>query len=241
MSDNQPLAINTKRAIVHSLLFALQKLKLPISEANEQIIREYSELLNTESDDLQHHKKETNKLIPLKTYQTRVLRKFGADSKEHLLTTLYSELPLRDNFGKLHIVHKQSDVDDNGDYILIPSKGKGRVFIRHYKTVGKYGPFEEQLSDPLTNLVRSYIKNNRLVEYLFNKNQGPSITAMSKQVITPREQRLMGGESISSTLFRKMVVSSLDWSASAEERTALARTMKHSVRVQRTYHRAPSK
>jgi len=61
---------------------------------------------------------------------------------------------------------------------------------------------------------------------------------MSQAVITPEEIAAMGGESLGSSLFRKLAVSQLDRTATAEERTKLARQMGHSSRTQRNYSRS---
>jgi len=206
-------------------------LNLPITKRiKDHYIHQFN-IIKIASNDEITDKQEKTSIISFKDYLQKIKDKFGTDSKEYVLSSLYFEVTLRDDF-ILKIVGTIKDANDkNENYIVVPKRENITVLINHYKTSDKYGAIKVKLSTFLSKMIRIFIKDKNLNnnDYLFgNKPLTQFVTKMNKTI------GVQGGINN----FRKMSVSDLlNSEPSAEKRAELAESMKHSIIVQTKYLR----
>ena len=176
-------------------------------------------------------KKQTEVVLKYSAYLKIIQTEFGKDSEQFLITSLYNEMPLRDDF-QLEIVKTVADAsDDDLQYIVIPTNVKTRItiIINKYKTASKYGQIKETVSVALSGLIRKFIasKDRTYGDFLFGtrKQNTDFVSKMNAQV------NIKGGIN----LIRHMISSSFDYTAG--ERQALASRMKHSPLMSLNYIR----
>jgi hypothetical protein len=230
-SDGTEYAVNTKKALYQMILYLIDKLQLPITKT---IKDKYSEQFNTlkiKSNDETKDKQETTTIETFDKYLEKIKSTFGGLSKEYVLSSLYKEVTLRDDFVLLIVPSIQSIDDNDLNYIVIPKTRELTLIINQYKTSNKYGQIKVKLSLPLSNLIRKYIQKETLLDgdYLFgNKNLTSFVSKMNKEI----------GIKGSISYFRQMSVSDLlRTSPSAEERQALSAKMAHAPLTQIKYLR----
>ena len=227
--NSQPYSVNTKKSLFQMIIYLIDKLQLPISAKIKQQYLKQFDISKISSNDHTKEKQE-NILIPsFNDYLKSVREKFGSDSKEFVLSSLYHELTLRDDY-QLKIISSSKEATDNKEnYIIVPKTSALTLIINHYKTSKKYGQIKAKLSLELSKMIRKYIKRENLVfgDFLFgNKPLTSFVTKFNKQI------HINGGIS----LFRMMSVSDLlKNNPSAEERQKLAELMKHAPLTQLKY------
>ena len=163
---------------------------------------------------------------------------FGKNSKEYIISLLYKEVPVRDDF-YLQILSKNFVFEDeNNEHIdntiFVPKKSNLIITIYSYKTQKLYGILRFKLSKKLSDLIREYVKRKKLNigDFLFGKQETNSdfVSKMNKSI------GLSGNGGIN--YYRKMTISALMKTIpSPEERVALAKKMGHSPVAQLKYVR----
>lgn len=86
---------------------------------------------------------------------------------------MYNEIPARDNFGNLDIVHTLRKNDNTKqNYLVLPRNKVAplKVVIQTYKTVARYGVKIIYLSAELSSIIRQYITEKKLTTKLFPTN-----------------------------------------------------------------------
>jgi hypothetical protein len=160
--------------------------------------------------------------------------KFGKNSKENIILSLFIEAPKRDDF-HLKIVENKNQIIDKTNYIIVPkNKSKNiQLYIQTHKTSGKYDAQYENITKALSAEIRQYIDDKKLNynDYLFNKKIQPDIKRMFLAVNKPK---LNGVNQL-----RHLVISNTlnQPNITLEEANRLAQTMKHSVKTQASYRR----
>jgi len=223
---------NTKRGLVQICLFMITNFKLVINQKSLKEMKIYFDTLKVVANE-ENDVKVENEIIPTWMCLLESLKiKFGANSKIYVLASLYKELTLRDDF-ILKIVSKLPK-DETNNYIVL-GKTNHTIVINNYKTRLKHGVIKQRLSKKMSQLLSSYITENKLNEndYLFgDSKQSPFIKASLAKV----------GIEGSSNLFRHMsITEELAKTKTPEERVRLADKMKHSVQVQSKYMRKNEK
>jgi hypothetical protein len=225
-------AVNSKKSYIDSVLKAIDTLGIKV---DKKPYTEYKARLGIMSSDEHAVKKATEKVEDINTYLTNVETKFGKSSKEYVLSRLYDEAPLRDDFHQLIIIQTENKADDkNKNYIKIPRAGLGRVIANDYKTAKKFGTIKIDLTIGLTNLIRQYMKDNDIGygQGLFGdkKRLSAFVSTMNKSM------GYKGGIS----LFRKMKISTLldgERITDAKLRQDLSNKMGHAPATQLQYLR----
>jgi len=241
--NDEPYSINTKKSLFQMVLYVIDKLHLPITKKiKNQYIKQF-DISKIASSDENVEKQENTTIISFDDYLQKVKDEFGTDSKQFVLSCLYREITLRDDF-ILKIVSSTKNADSIDDnYIVVPKKDSLTIIINNYKTSDKYGQIKAKLSINLSKLIRNFIKvrasgtssGSQNVEklkyddYLFgSKNLTTFVTKMNKKI----------GISGGINNYRKMSVSDLlRNNPSPQERAELSASMAHSPIVQTRYLR----
>ena len=179
----------------------------------------------------------TSKVMDMKDFLNQIEDRFGAKSKQFALFSLYSEAALRDNFSKLEIfngtVKDFKAIDDKiTNYIIIPKTGAMSLNMNKYKTVKKYGVLEIKLSAALSSVLRNYIKEHKIKDYLFGNNKTGLSSYISKSL---DEANIKRDKNQAINYLRHMKASQLDLTAA--ERVKLSMIMAHSPLTSLTYVR----
>lgn len=232
INDATQFSVNTIKLIYQTILKVIDLMELDIDKKN--YIKQF-ELFKIKSIDENKVKQETMPTISFDKYLKMVQSQFGIDSKMYLLALFYDFITLRDDFSNLIIVDKVSDItaDVDKNYIFVPSKGLCILRINSYKTDKKYGVIHKNLSVPISDMVRRYIKNNTMNngDFLFGRNVGNYISVNNK---------LLNPEFEGINFLRHIKVSDLlnKSDVTPEEKLSLSMEMKHSPIVQSNYKRA---
>jgi hypothetical protein len=171
-ADGTEYSVTTHLGWMRTLLFCFDN-GLIKSPSPKQMAILQVEYQNTKiiSDDRQLAIKTEKEILSFADYKQKVLEKYGVESKEWLITSLYYEYTARDDF-HLKLVNQMADTNDTEiNYLVIPMKKSSccKVVLNHYKSVNQYGRQEQLLSKPLTLLLKSYIERNgiKFGDYLF--------------------------------------------------------------------------
>jgi hypothetical protein len=89
-----------------------------------------------------------------------VKERFGVDSKEYLLVSLWRNMPYRDD---LHALVINPDDKSKGNFICI-DENTATVVIHDHKTSAQWGPKKDVLDDDVRDLARRYIEAHDLVD-----------------------------------------------------------------------------
>ena len=224
-------SVNTKKALYQMIIYLIDKLNFPISAKIKQKYIQQFEIFKINSNDETVQKQETAQIPSFSDYLQNIKNEYGLESKIYVLSKLYEEVTLRDDF-MLIIKPTIKDADDDDfNYIVIPKKENLTLIVNQYKTSDKYGQIKVKLSLPLSKIIRKYVEREKLNydEFLFgDKPLSSFVSKMNKKI------GIIGGIS----LFRQMSVSDLlKTKPTAQQRQKLADTMKHSPIVQLRYLR----
>tara|TARA_R110002167_G_scaffold12566_1_gene53468 strand:- start:145 stop:1131 length:987 start_codon:yes stop_codon:yes gene_type:complete len=153
----------------------------------------------------------------------------------YLLFSIYSRLPLRNDVSEMTITTKRlynklSDKDKEENNYLVVEKNKMFFVLNQFKTSKKYKELDIDIPKDLEKIFRFYIKINGLSngDVLFSSTTGTPLSrnALSQLFIKTSKKYL--GKSISTTMLRKIVLSS-KFSDVKEEQKEMAKITGHSV------------
>jgi hypothetical protein len=226
-------SVNTKKALYQMIIYLIDKLHLPISTKIKQQYIQQFEVYKINSNDETIQKQETTQIPSFSDYLQKIKNEYGLESKIYVLSKLYEEVTLRDDF-ILKIkktIQKAEEDDDNSNYIVIPKKENLTLIVNRYKTFEKYKQIKVKLSLPLSKIILMFFEREKIPYdgYLFgDKLLSSFVSNMNRKV------GITGGIS----LYRQMSVSDLlKTKPTAQARQKLAETMKHSPIVQLRYLR----
>jgi hypothetical protein len=168
-------------------------------------------------------------IVTFDEYVKKIEDTFGVDSKEYLITSIYKEVPVRDDL-QLKIVNSIKETSDKDtNYLVLTQSPKGRIIINRFKSEEKHEPADVILSTSLTNKIKKFVNAKKDKTYLFSdKLLSTFVSKMNKAI------GLKGGIS----LFRHMIVEDfLKTARTPEERVEMAAKMKHSPVAQLHYLR----
>lgn len=233
--SGEPYSVNSRKAFFELLVLLRDKLGVTVPQKANALLNAKFNEYKIMSDDYNKGTRGTKfgSTLSFADYLAKVETEFGKSSKAYLISKIYDEFTLRDDFA-LKIVEKlpppMKDNDkDEGNYLVIPKKGKVLIVIRSYKTSEKYGEIKESPSSELTGLIKDYIKtkNLKVDSYLFGKGtQSDFVSKQNKKM----------GLSGSITQFRNMKENDLERTLpTAAARAELAEKLKHSPIAQRWY------
>ena len=180
-----------------------------------------------------------NAVISFTTYMDNVLEKYGEDSMEFLIISLYDENKLRDDYHELKIITSEREIDATvkANYLINP-RGQTvqcKIIIQNYKIAKKNGDLQATLSKGLTKLVRKYIETHQLTDKLFPQYFGKGLSSVVSRMSKAQGITERGGVNY----LRHAKVSTLlnSMNVTPEERVELSTRMGHSVNIQAEYNR----
>ena len=232
-----PYSPASKLKMVQLLLLLIEHLPVAVPPATLQLYRNgYKENKIEETDARAAREKElASAVMPYGKYKREVSRIFGAASKEAMLVDLYGEVPCRDNYGSMTIVHHGAKLAAGRNYVVAPETENGTytIVLQNYKTSGKYGRLDAELTPGLSNQVRTYIRNNNLKVggHLFgDKKLSGFVGGINRALGIPKSAINYIRHSIISTAFT-------DTTMTASKRRVLLERMGHSIEMQVSYKR----
>jgi hypothetical protein len=180
---NKSYSINTIKQTLQVLLIIINKiLKNDPTYSNmnfEKIIdkisskfQEYKELSSIENNE-----KVDKEVVPtFQQYLEKVKNLFGTESKEYLVSLLYSIFTVRDNFKNMKLIRTEADNDGVNNFIFF-FNNQFKIFINKFKTQGSYKKlmyvYNPKNADEqeLKKLMNNYINKNLIMygDYIFGK------------------------------------------------------------------------
>lgn len=229
-----PYGTSTLLGIFQIILVIIDQMKLNIDKQPYHNEFEIKKIMSADEKAQRQENENVDAVYTFKAYLQKVKSAFGENSKEYLLSSMYNELTIRDDYA-VKIISNADDANDNKtiNYIVVSDKTPVHVIINAYKTSKKYGVIKYTYSKALSNRIRAYIDDNLLEEgeYLFgDKVLSSFISGMNKKI----DKDIKGGVNN----MRHMKVSDeIKTIKTPAERLALANKMNHSPVTQLWYVR----
>jgi hypothetical protein len=231
--NGDPYRVNTKKGLYQMIVWIIDNLHIPISKSIKKYYNQQFEIYKIHSSDETIEKQETTQIPTFSDYLQKNKDEYGVGSKIYVLSRLYEEVTLRDDF-MLIIKPTIKDADDDSfNYIVVPKKENLTLIVNQYKTSDKYGQIKVKLSLPLSKTIRKYIEREKLSydEYLFgDKPLSSFVSKMNKKI------GITGIKAIN--LYRNLSVTDLlNTKPTAQARQKLSSQMAHAPLTQIKYLR----
>lgn len=161
----------------------------------------------------------------------------------YTLFSIYTRLPLRNDLAGMSVINKRdynklSDEDKKEHNYMVINKNNMYMVLNQYKTSSKYKELNIDIPKDLEKILRQYIKINGM-GVLFKSGTGTPLSRNALTQLLIKTTKKYMGKSISSTMLRKIYLSS-KYSAVKEEMENDSKIMAHSVDVaQSTYIKKP--
>ena len=232
--DNKLYKLNTKKNILESVLFCLDNFDIKISsELRTKYQNFYGKIKLMSNDELNDKQNnDDHSIITWKEYESKIKNRFGIQSKEYLIISLYGECNARDDFNLFIIDDIELVKDDITKNYLVRKDDLFTICMQHYKTSKNKQPIFINLSTELNILLTNYIKTNNIYDRLFPTKTGinsPFISAMNKKIDVSGSINMIRHIIISSNLNSNSIT--------PEERVDLANNSFHSINTQIDYKR----
>jgi hypothetical protein len=234
-NSDGPYSINSRKTMYQMILKLITTFELPISDSIKNQYKEKFEELKLESIDETKEKTVSadKKVMRFESYLSQVKEKFGEDSKEFIIASLYNLYGFRDDLQLKISTKKPTDTEEN--YIVIPRMNISPhyIILNQYKTSKKNGSQMIPIPAELAKLIRKYARDNSLTadSYLFgNKSLSIFIKKFNEKLGLP----------ITINTYRQMRISSAlssDVKPSAKHRIKIAKEMNHSAMASEKYIR----
>jgi len=228
-------AVNSKIGLYQVILYIIDSFKLNIDKEpyNKQRL-----LLKIKDED----RVEANKDKLVSNWPEvldKVKSKYGEDSKEFLIMSLYQRIPARDDF-QLLVTDKLDDYDDKINYLVLRMGKSSKIILHHFKTADKYGKASFVLSKELSILINKYCIKNKIFlnDYLFGNRAQTGFVSKILKSIGFDDEMIYNKTGIS--FLRKITVSNTPID-SPEQKLDLANKMGHSTNTQKGYKSKISK
>ena len=221
---------SSKKSVYQLILWMVDNLNIKISDTIKQKYKDEFEVKKVENSDENKTIQENKEIIPMSKYLGQIKKTHGVNSMAHVISSLYNEVPVRDDF-QLEIVKKEKDaVDNTKNYYVANTNPK--IILHVYKTSKKYGKDKYDISPKLKTMIDKYMKSNNIKvgDYLFgDKKLSAYITKMNNEA----------GYEFSINEFRHMKASELynNPKTTARDKLLLSKLMKHSPEMGSKYVR----
>jgi hypothetical protein len=165
--NNTTYSINSKKGYIQSILYVVDKLGINLNNKIKNVYIDKFNSLKIQSSK-QSEEKNNDTIIDFITYLDLVKTHFGEYSKNYVISKLYEEVPVRDDFHLKIVNNDIQNEDDTNNYLILPSKNnittknKMIVVINEYKTKNLYGTLKFVLSKQLQNIILKYINDNKI-------------------------------------------------------------------------------
>lgn len=232
IGNKEPYSLNSKKSIYQAIIKLNNILNLNIPKEDHDLYMKQFDILKVDSKKQTTQRANDEEVIDFDTYLNTVKETFGQDSKEYLIAELYHFRGFRDDL-QFKILEKETDMNEE-NYIIVPTNKRTNctIVLNTYKTHQKYGQIIIKVPLYLSNLIKNYIKNNK-IEYgnhLFKQAKLSRFIALfNKKLNLP----------ITINTLRQMRISKYHnkRELTTEEEVDLAREMHHSVSSSAGYKR----
>tara|TARA_R110000824_G_scaffold33208_5_gene106574 strand:+ start:82 stop:1044 length:963 start_codon:yes stop_codon:yes gene_type:complete len=192
---------------------------------------ELFKMINRMGDDLKSIKKK--KIEELSVKDKALLQAF-------IMFNIYSRLPFRNDVSGMIAINKRaynnlSEEDKEKDNYLVVGKDNMFFVINKFKTSARYEEIKVDIPPDLKKVLRYYLKINGMGILFTGSNGKPMTRNGVTQLLTRYSQKYMDGKKISTTILRKVYLSS-KYSAVKDEMAADAKMMGNSVGVQQSVY-----
>ena len=163
--------------------------------------------------------------------------------QSYILFNIYTRLPLRNDLAGMEAINKRaynklSEEDKKEKNYLVVNKNKMFMVLNNYKTSAKYKELDIDIPKDLEKLLRLYIRVNGM-GVLFKSSTGKPLSRNALSQLLLKETKKRMGKSISTTMLRKIYLSS-KYGKVKEEMEADALVMGHSKEMaQNVYIKKP--
>ena len=154
--------------------------------------------------------------------------------QSYILFNIYTRLPLRNDLALMETINKRSynklsaEEKKEKNYLVI-NKNNMFMVLNKYKTSSKYDELTIDIPKDLEKLLRFYIRVNGM-GVLFKSSTGKPLTRNALSQLLLKETKKRMGKSISTTMLRKIYLSS-KYSKVKDEMKADAEIMGHSPQM----------
>jgi len=166
----------------------------------------------------------------------------GKEKELLMVYTIFSMLikyPVRLDFAGMKLISKtmynklKEDDKKLGNY-LINEKGKLTMIMNEYKTSKKYGEKKIPIDKDIEKVIRMYIRKTKKTngDVLFVSSTGNAISRNALSQLLVKTSKKYLGKAISTTMMRKIVVSSVIPKEVIDKQKELADVMGHDVATQ---------
>jgi integrase len=154
--------------------------------------------------------------------------------QSYILFNIYTRLPMRNDLAGMEAINKRvynklSEEDKKEKNYLVINKNKMFMVLNNYKTSAKYKELDIDIPKDLEKLLRLYIRINGM-GVLFKSSTGKPLSRNALSQLLLKETKKRMGKSISTTMLRKIYLSS-KYGKVKEEMEADAKIMGHSTGV----------
>jgi len=151
--------------------------------------------------------------------------------QSYILFNIYTRLPLRNDLAGMEVINKRvynklSEEEKKSKNYLVINKNSMFFVLNKYKTSSKYQELKIDIPKDLEKLLRFYIRVNGM-GVLFKSSTGKPISRNALSQLLLKETKKRMGKSISTTMLRKIYLSS-KYGEVKEEMKADAKIMGHS-------------
>ena len=135
--DDKLYKLNTKKNILESILFCLDNFDIKISsELRTKYQNFYGKIKLMSNDELNDKQNnDDHSIITWKEYESKIKNRFGIQSKEYLIISLYGECNARDDFNLFIIDDIELVKDDITKNYLVRKDDLFTICMQHYKTI----------------------------------------------------------------------------------------------------------
>ena len=154
--------------------------------------------------------------------------------QSYILFNIYTRLPMRNDLAGMEAINKRSynklsEEDKKENNYLVVNKNKMFMVLNNYKTSAKYKELDIDIPKDLEKLLRLYIRINGM-GVLFKSSTGKPLSRNALSQLLLKETKKRMGKSISTTMLRKIYLSS-KYGKVKEEMEKDAKVMGHSTEV----------
>lgn len=151
--------------------------------------------------------------------------------QSYILFNIYTRLPMRNDLAGMEAINKRaynklSEEDKKEKNYLVINKNSMFMVLNNYKTSAKYKELDIDIPKDLEKLLRLYIRINGM-GVLFKSSTGKPLSRNALSQVLLKETKKRMGKSISTTMLRKIYLSS-KYGKVKEEMEKDAKVMGHS-------------
>jgi hypothetical protein len=225
---------------------------LDIVNANKDIIKKYQEQLIKEAE-IEYEERERNiltttekeRLLTLNQINKRFNEfdpKTAADLMDKLIVAFYffNELIPRNNLPSIKITNKDSNLNDDYNYLLVDKNLKPKELIMlNYKTRNTYGEQRFNITPTLSKLLTEYMKifNKETGDFLFSTQSGLQIKDNSFLYVIKKAMINVLKSALNIDLIRSILINDFYSGKlkSIQQKKEFARRLLHSPLVSQEY------